>query len=75
MDFKTLTPQEIQTLQVDAALRLVGEYSSQLPLINTQISEAIVQKYQAESNLQKLKNNKKTMIEMLRALKVIVNNA
>jgi len=75
MDFKTLTPQEIQTLQVDAALRLVGEYSSQLPLINNQISEAIVQKYQAESNLQKLKNNKKTMIEMLRALKVIVNNA
>ena len=75
MDFKTLTPEEIQTLQVDAALRLIGEYTVLLSRLNKEIGEAICEKGQAEIKLQGLRNDKQTLVEMLRSLKVICERA
>ena len=75
MDFKTLTPDEIQTLQVDAALRLIGEYTVIISRLNREIGEAICEKGQAEVKLQQLRNDKQTIIEMLRSLKVIAERA
>ena len=75
MELKTLTPEEIQTLQVDAALRLIGEYTVLLSCLNKEIGEAIIGKGQAEIKLQGLRNDKQTLIEMLRSLKVICERA
>jgi hypothetical protein len=75
MEFKVLTPEEIQTLQVDAALRLIGEYTALLSRMNRQIGEAIIAKGKAEVDLNGLKNDKQTLIEMLRGLKVIAERA
>ncbi len=82
MEFKVLTPEEIQTLQVDAALRLVGEYTVILSKSNREISDAILNLGQAKnavndatSRLQQARNDKQTIIEMLRSLKVICERA
>jgi len=82
MEFKVLTPEEIQTLQVDAALRLVGEYTVILSKSNREISDAILNLGQAKnavndatSKLQQASNDKQTIIEMLRSLKVICERA
>lgn len=75
MQIKTLTTQEIETLQVDAALRLIGEYSTQLTVINQKISQAIMALGKAKIKLDCLKNDKDTLIEMVRALKVIIERA
>ncbi len=74
-DFKVLTPEEIQTLQVDAALRLIGEYTALLAKFGCQIGEAIIEKGKANIALDQLKNDKQTLIEMLRGLKVLVERA
>jgi uncharacterized protein YhaN len=73
--FKTLTPEEIQTLQVDAALRLIGEYTVHLSRLNIQIGQAIMNLGNAKMQLDQLKNDKQTLIEMLRSLKVICERA
>ena len=70
-EFKVLTPEEIQSLEVDAALRLIGEYSALLARYGHKIGEAIIAKGKAEIELNQLKNDKQTLIEMLRGLKVI----
>jgi hypothetical protein len=75
MEFKTLTPIEIETLQVDAALRLIGEYTVILSNLGQEIGQAIIEKGQAEIKLQGLRNDKQTLIEMLRSLKVICERA
>lgn len=75
MEIKTLTSEEIQTLQVDAALRLIGEYSTHLYSINKSIRDAIVQVGHAKIELDSLRNDKQTLIEMIRALKVVVQNS
>jgi len=74
-EFKTLTPEEIETLQVDAALRLIGEYTVILSKMNMQIGQAIGKVGQAKLELDQLKNDKQTLIEMLRGLKVLVERA
>jgi hypothetical protein len=75
MQIKTLTPEEIQTLQVDSALRLIGEYTVILSNLNQEIGQAIIDVGQAQIKLQQLKNDKQTLIEMLRSLKVICERA
>jgi hypothetical protein len=75
LEIKTLTPEEIQTLQVDSALRLVGEYTVLLSRLNKQIGQAIIDVGRAKTNLDTLKNDKGTIIEMLRSLKVICERA
>lgn len=71
MEIKKLTSEEIQTLQNDAALRLIGEYSNLLADVNQSISQAIIKLGNAKIELDCLKNDKQTLVEMIRALKVI----
>lgn len=75
MKITRLTNEEIQTLQVDAALRLIGELTNSLADLNQETGEAIVAKGKAEIVLAGLRNDKQTIIEMLRSLKVIASSA
>lgn len=82
MEFKTLTTEEIQTLQVDQALRLIGEYTVLLSRSNKEISQAILDLGKAKNavndatgKLQQARNDKSTIVEMLRSLKVICERA
>jgi hypothetical protein len=75
IEIETLTPEEIETLQVDAALRLIGENTVLLTRVNRQIGEAIVARGKADMELQQVKNDKSTLVELLRALKVICERA
>lgn len=74
-EIKTLTTEEIETLQVDSALRLIGEYSTHLNTIRKQISEATIELGRAKMKLDILKNDKQTIVEMIRALKTIADRA
>lgn len=71
IEFATLTPEEIETLQVDSALRLIGTYTTTLTELNKQIRQATIELGTARTKLDFLKNDKATVVEMLRALKVI----
>ena len=72
---KTLTSQEIETLQVDAALRLIGNYSKQLVQVNQAISQTTIKLGKARIELDCLKNDKSTLIGLIRAMKVIAERA
>ena len=71
----TLTTEQIQTLQVDATLRLLGEYSRYIVQLNQEICEAIVEAGQAKIKLDCLKNQKSTLLNTIRALKVVAEKA
>jgi hypothetical protein len=75
MEIRKLTPEEIQTLQVDAALRLLGEYSNQLAEVNARICEAMKKVLSDKIALQELQSTKETLVEMMRALKTIAQRA
>ena len=70
-----LTDEEIQSLQADAALRLMGENIALMVKINNEIGRATSELGQAKIKLDKLKEDKKTLIEVNRALKTIVQSA
>lgn len=67
-----LTNEEIQTLQVDAALRMVGKLTNVLVEINKELGMAISELGQSRVKVEKLKADKQTVIELQRALKVMV---
>jgi hypothetical protein len=69
-----LTKEEIQTLQVDAALRLMGDLTTMLTELNCDLGFAISELGKARVAVEKLKADKSTVVEILRALKVIVHN-
>ena len=71
----TLTPREINTLQVDAALRLVGQYSTLLVQANEEVTTCLIKYGKAKINLECAKERKKTIGELIRALKVVASNA
>jgi len=75
MMIKTLTDEEIQTLQVDAALRLLGGYSNQLVLVNQRLVNAMKDVLIAKCRLQELQSTKETLIEMIRAVKAIAQHS
>ena len=75
MDIKILTPEEIQTLQVDAALRLLGENANALVKLNNEIGQVLLEKGNLEIRFQQLKHTKQTIIEMNRCLKAISQGA
>ena len=75
MKIQKLTKEEVQTLQVDAALRLLGTYTNQLADLNNNIGGAIIERGKADIKLQQYRNDKSTIIEMCRNLKVITQNA
>lgn len=70
-----LKPKEIETLQVDAALRMIGTLASIMVDINTELGCAIGELGQARVKVEKLKADKQTVVELNRALKVIVQVA
>jgi hypothetical protein len=74
VDIPKLTKEEIQTLQVDAALRLMGELTTTLTELNADLGFAISELGNARVKVEKLKADKQTCVEILRALKVIVSN-
>jgi len=71
---QTLSSKEIQELQVDQALRIIGTNSQALIEVNNLIGQAIVKKSKADMELQQLKNDKSVIVEINRALKVMCNN-
>lgn len=73
-DIKNLTHEQIESLQTDAALRLLGEHTVLLNKLSTQIGQAILTKGKADIVLQQKLNQKKTLVEIMRALKVVVSN-
>ncbi len=75
MKIETLTDNEIETLQVDAALRLIGKYGKQLNHVNHLLSNAIMQLGNARLMVDRIKNDKQLLIESIRALKIIVERA
>ena len=74
IEFKTLTHTEIETLQVDQALRLIGEYTIHQITIRNEIFERTLALGKVRAELDALKNDKSTIIEMTRALKTIADN-
>ena len=73
-EIKPLTDEEIQTLQVDSALRKIGEIDKYLYEINIKISEAMNTAGQANLELEILKSQKSLLVERARNLKVFVKN-
>lgn len=74
-DIKPLTPEEANTIQVDVALRKMGELDEALYELNLGIAQAEERYFEAKRNLEILKQTKSIIIERLRNLKAIVQNA
>lgn len=74
-DVKPLTPEEANTLQVDAALRKMGELDEALYQLNLEIAQAEKKYFEAKRDLEILKQTKSIIIERSRNLKAIVQNA
>jgi len=70
-----LTKTEIQSLQVDAVLRQMGELTDVLIDINAELGFAISKLGKARVEVEKLKSDKQTVVELMRALKVMVQSA
>ena len=71
---QTLTTKEIQSLQADAALRIIGTNTQILVEINNLTGQALVEKGRVDIKLHQLTNDRKTVIELNRALKTMVQN-
>lgn len=67
----TLTPEEIQSLQGDAALRLMGENTRTLTEINAELGQALIEWGQAKLKVDTLREEKRTIIEINKALGAI----
>ena len=74
MKIQKLTKEEIETLQVDAVLRLLGGFTNQLIDLNAEISQAIIARGRVDIKLQQLKNDKQSLVEICRNIKVMVSN-
>ena len=74
-DIKPLTPEEADSIQVDAALRKMGELDNALYELNFELSQAEEKYFEARRNLEILKQMKSIIVERSRNLKAIVQNA
>lgn len=74
MEIKKLTIDEIQSLQVDAAMRIIAENSNLLVEINGDMFTALNELGQARLKVEVLKEKKNTIIEQNRALKTVIQN-
>ncbi|MCD6478253.1 MAG: hypothetical protein J7K87_04585, partial [Candidatus Aenigmarchaeota archaeon] len=68
-DVKPLTPEEANTIQVDAALRKMGELDEALYELNLEIAQAEEEYFKAKRNLEILKQTKQIIVERMRNLK------
>ena len=69
-----LTNKEIETLQVDAAIRMIGKLANTLVDINRELRFAISDLGQARVKVEQLRADKSTVIELMRAIKVMVQS-
>ncbi len=74
-DITALTAEEIQTLQVDKALRIMGLIDQALAELNKEMYLANANFYEAKRELEDLKNTKSLLVERARNLKEIAKNA
>ena len=74
MDIQKLTIEEIQTLQVDAAMRIIATNSNLLIEVNGEMFTALNELGQARIKVEVLKEKKSTIIEQNRALKTVISN-
>jgi len=70
-----LTDEEIQTLQVDALLRLLGIISQRMSELNAEFISANWNYYEAKKILDEKKIEKNTLVETARMLKAMLCNA
>ena len=74
-DIASLSPEEIQSLQVDQALRIMGMIDQALAELNKEMYQANAEYYEAKRRLDDLKNTKSLLVERARNLKAFVNSA
>lgn len=74
-DITALTAEEIQTLQVDKALRIMGLIDRALAELNKEMYFANAKFYEGKRELEDLKNTKSLLVERARNLKEIAKNA
>lgn len=73
-EIQRLTIEEIQTLQVDAAMRIIATNSNLLVELNNEMFTALNELGQARIKVEVLKEKKSTIIEQNRALKSVISN-
>lgn len=71
----SLTDEEIQTLQVEQALRILGQIDQAFTALNAELFEANAAFYEAKKRLDSLKYIKTTLVERARNLKAIIQHA
>ncbi len=74
MEIQKLTPEEIQTLQVEAAQRILALNVNILAEANNELFLALRELGEARIKVEQLKNKKSTVIEQNRALKSVIQN-
>lgn len=72
---KHLSDDEVQSLQVDAALRCLGENNNILSEINTELVGAMQEELYAKTKVMQLKETKRALIQQLKTLSVIAARA
>jgi hypothetical protein len=70
-----LTTEEINTLQVDACLRILGENNNILNEVNTALIEAMTEELKARTKVMQLKETKRALVQQLKTLSVIAARA
>lgn len=75
MDIKPLTNEEIQTLQVDAALRKLGEIDQALVEVNVEYANALSDFNDTRVRLELVKAKKEILIERARNLKAFIKGS
>jgi len=74
MEIQKLTPEEIQTLQVEAAQRILALNVNILAEANNELFLALRELGEARIKVEQIKNKKSTVIEQNRALKAVIQN-
>lgn len=75
MQIKSLTSDEIQSLQYDAAARLLLEHSNLLIILNDQLQEANRERLQAQIKVDQCKNSMRVIKQNMTAFQTICRSA
>lgn len=74
-DITSLSHEEVEQLQVDQALRIMGLIDRALTELNKEMYQANAEYYEAKRKLDDLKNTKSLLVERARNLKAIAGNS
>lgn len=72
---KQLSDEEIQTLDVHAALRCLGENNNLISEINSDLVDAMQEELKARTLVMQLKETKRALIQQQKTLAVIASRA